>query len=142
MLAGRFLMILPVLAIGGAMAGKKVAPPSLGTFPTHGALFTALLVFVIVIVGALTFFPALCLGPIAEHFVVSAGVTFDGVVVSGVGLASPEDVFAAITSVSGGDYDGAVADVDEVAAFVKSFDRRGWQREQLFREECSLVASG
>ncbi len=68
MLAGRFLMILPVMAIGGAMLNKKTVQPGLGTFPTNGWLFTALLVAVIVIVGALTFFPALSLGPVVEHF--------------------------------------------------------------------------
>jgi K+-transporting ATPase ATPase A chain len=69
MLAGRFLMIVPVMAIGGSMLAKKTVAPGPGTFPTDGGLFSALLVFVIVIVGALTFFPALSLGPIAEHFV-------------------------------------------------------------------------
>jgi K+-transporting ATPase ATPase A chain len=68
MLAGRFLMIVPALAIGGSMAGKKIVPPGPGTFPTDGALFAALLVAVVVIVGALTFFPALALGPVVEHF--------------------------------------------------------------------------
>jgi len=68
MLAGRFLMIVPVMGIAGSMAVKKVVPPSAGTFPTTGWLFTALLVGVIVIVGALTFFPALALGPVVEHF--------------------------------------------------------------------------
>ena len=68
MLAGRFLMIVPVLAIAGSMVGKKVVAAGPGTFPTDGALFTGLLVSVVVIVGALTFFPALSLGPIVEHF--------------------------------------------------------------------------
>jgi K+-transporting ATPase ATPase A chain len=68
MLAGRFLMIVPVMAIAGAMLNKKTVEPGLGTFPTNGWLFTALLVAVIVIVGALTFFPALSLGPVVEHF--------------------------------------------------------------------------
>jgi len=68
MLAGRFFMILPVLAIAGAMLNKKTVVPGPGTFPTNGWLFTALLVAVIVIVGALTFFPALSLGPVVEHF--------------------------------------------------------------------------
>jgi K+-transporting ATPase ATPase A chain len=68
MLAGRFFMILPVMAIAGTMLNKKTVQPGLGTFPTNGWLFTALLVAVIVIVGALTFFPALSLGPIVEHF--------------------------------------------------------------------------
>jgi K+-transporting ATPase ATPase A chain len=68
MLAGRFLMIVPALAIAGAMLNKKTVEPGLGTFPTSGWLFTALLVAVIVIVGALTFFPALSLGPVLEHF--------------------------------------------------------------------------
>jgi K+-transporting ATPase ATPase A chain len=68
MLAGRFFMIVPVMAIAGTMLNKKTVVPGLGTFPTNGWLFTALLVAVIVIVGALTFFPALSLGPIVEHF--------------------------------------------------------------------------
>ncbi len=73
MLAGRFLMIVPVLALAGSMVGKKTVPPGPGTFPTGSALFTALLVGVIMIVGALTFFPALALGPIVEHFLAQAG---------------------------------------------------------------------
>jgi K+-transporting ATPase ATPase A chain len=68
MLAGRFLMIVPVMGIAGAMVGKKTVEPGPGTFPTTGATFVALLVAVIIIVGALTFFPALSLGPIVEHF--------------------------------------------------------------------------
>jgi K+-transporting ATPase ATPase A chain len=76
MLGGRFLMIIPALAIGGSMAGKKVAPAGLGTFPTNGPLFAGLLAAVIVIVGALTFFPALSLGPIVEHFLAAAGRTY------------------------------------------------------------------
>ncbi len=76
MLAGRFLMMVPVLAIAGSMAGKKTVAPGLGTFPTHGALFVGLLVAVIVIVGALTFLPALSLGPVAEHFLALHGKLF------------------------------------------------------------------
>ena len=76
MLGGRFLMIIPVLGIAGSMVGKKVVPPSSGTFPTTGWLFTALLVGVIVIVGALTFFPALSLGPVIEHFQALQGKVF------------------------------------------------------------------
>ncbi len=68
MLAGRFFMIVPALAIAGAMLDKKTVAPGPGTFPTNGWMFTALLVAVIVIVGALTFFPALSLGPVVEHF--------------------------------------------------------------------------
>jgi len=68
MLAGRFLMIVPVMALAGSMLNKKTVAPGPGTFPTSGWLFTALLVAVIVIVGALTFFPALSLGPIVEQF--------------------------------------------------------------------------
>src|SRR5262249_29648494 len=68
MLIGRFLMLIPALAIGGAMVGKKVVQPGPGTIPTNRPLFAALLISVILIVGALTFFPALCLGPIIEHF--------------------------------------------------------------------------
>jgi K+-transporting ATPase ATPase A chain len=73
MLAGRFLMIIPVLAIAGSMVGKKTVPAGLGTFPTNGPLFTLLLLGVVIIVGALTFFPALTLGPILEQFSAQAG---------------------------------------------------------------------
>ncbi|GAC1348340.1 MAG: potassium-transporting ATPase subunit KdpA [Myxococcales bacterium] len=76
MLVGRFLMIVPVLAIAGSMVDKKVAPAGLGTFPTSGSLFVALLVAVVLVVGALTFFPALSLGPIVEHFAAQAGRLF------------------------------------------------------------------
>jgi K+-transporting ATPase ATPase A chain len=76
MLIGRFLLMVPVLAIAGALARKKLVPASAGTFPTHGALFVGLLVGVILIVGALTFFPVLCLGPIVEHFLMGGGRLF------------------------------------------------------------------
>jgi potassium-transporting ATPase potassium-binding subunit len=76
MLVGRFFMIIPMLAIAGNLACKKTVPPSLGTFPVTTPLFTTLLVSVIVIVGALTFFPALSLGPIVEHLLMQAGRTF------------------------------------------------------------------
>jgi K+-transporting ATPase ATPase A chain len=76
MLAGRFLMIVPAMGIAGSMIGKKVVPPSSGTFPTNGSTFAVLLVSVIVIVGALTFFPALSLGNIVEHFAANAGKVF------------------------------------------------------------------
>lgn len=73
MLFGRFLMMIPLLAAAGSLAQKKLVPVSAGTFPTHGPLFVGLLVGVVVIVGALTFFPALSLGPIVEHFFMNAG---------------------------------------------------------------------
>ena len=76
MLAGRFLMIVPMLAVAGSLARKKAIPPSPGTFPVTTPLFAALLVSVIIIVGALTFFPALSLGPILEHLLMNAGKTF------------------------------------------------------------------
>jgi potassium-transporting ATPase potassium-binding subunit len=76
MLIGRFLMIVPMLAIAGNLAGKKLVPPSQGTFPVHTPLFTVLLVGVILIVGALTFFPALSLGPVLEHLQMLAGKSF------------------------------------------------------------------
>lgn len=76
MLMGRFLMIIPVLAIAGSLAGKKFVPPTLGTFPVNTALFTVLLISVVLILGALTFFPALSLSPILEHFQMSNGQTF------------------------------------------------------------------
>jgi potassium-transporting ATPase potassium-binding subunit len=76
MLIGRFLMIIPMLAIAGSLAQKKYVPPSLGTFPVTTPLFTVLLIGVVLIVGALTFFPALSLGPILEHLLMVAGKTF------------------------------------------------------------------
>ncbi|HEX3183395.1 MAG TPA: potassium-transporting ATPase subunit KdpA [Pyrinomonadaceae bacterium] len=76
MLVGRFMMIVPLLALAGNLARKKTVPPSLGTFPVTTPLFTTLLVSVIVIVGALTFFPALSLGPIVEHLLMNSGTTF------------------------------------------------------------------
>jgi K+-transporting ATPase ATPase A chain len=76
MLIGRFMMIIPMLAIAGNLAQKKYVPPSLGTFPVTTPLFTVLLIGVIIIVGALTFFPALSLGPILEHLLMGIGKTF------------------------------------------------------------------
>jgi K+-transporting ATPase ATPase A chain len=73
---GRFLLIVPVLAIAGSLAAKKTVPVSAGTFPTDGGLFVGLLVGVILIVGGLTYFPALAVGPIVEHFAMLAGQSF------------------------------------------------------------------
>jgi K+-transporting ATPase ATPase A chain len=75
-LIGRFGVILPVLAIAGSMASKKITPPGPGTFETTGVLFALLLAGTVLIVGALTFFPALALGPIVEHLLMFAGKTF------------------------------------------------------------------
>jgi K+-transporting ATPase ATPase A chain len=76
MLFGRFLFIIPALAIAGSLASKKMVPTSTGTLPTHGPLFVGLLVATVIVVGALTFFPALSLGPIVEHFLVHEGKLF------------------------------------------------------------------
>jgi K+-transporting ATPase ATPase A chain len=76
MLIGRFLMIIPMMAIAGNLATKKIVPPSAGTFPVHTPLFVVLLVGVILIVGALTFFPMLSLGPIVEHFLMEMNILF------------------------------------------------------------------
>jgi K+-transporting ATPase ATPase A chain len=76
MFFGRFLMIVPMLAIAGSLAAKKIVPPSAGTFPTDGGLFVGLLIGVIVIIGGLTFFPALALGPIVEHLAMMAGTLY------------------------------------------------------------------
>jgi K+-transporting ATPase ATPase A chain len=75
-LLGRFFMIIPVLAIAGSLGKKRIVPESVGTFPVTGGLFSGLLVATIVIVGALTFFPALSLGPILEHLLMAAGKSF------------------------------------------------------------------
>jgi K+-transporting ATPase ATPase A chain len=76
MMLGRFMMAVPALALAGSLAPKKSIPPSVGTFPTTSAVFVALLIGVIMIVAALTFFPALALGPIVEHFQMLKGVTY------------------------------------------------------------------
>jgi K+-transporting ATPase ATPase A chain len=76
MLIGRFLVIIPTLAIAGSVAAKKIVPPSAGTFPTHGGLFIALLIAVVVVIAGLTFFPVLALGPIVEHLSLVSGATY------------------------------------------------------------------
>jgi K+-transporting ATPase ATPase A chain len=76
MLIGRFFMMIPVLALAGNLAQKKSVPPSPGTFPVNGALFTVLLIGIILILSALTFFPALSLGPILEHLLLKSGQVF------------------------------------------------------------------
>ena len=76
MFAGRFLVIVPVLCIAGTLAKKRRVPASAGTLPTHGTLFISFLVGTIAIVGGLTFFPALTLGPVAEHFALQVGTSY------------------------------------------------------------------
>ncbi len=76
MLIGRFMVIVPILAIAGSFAAKKTIPPSSGTFPTDTGLFVALLIGVILIVGGLTFFPAVALGPVVEHLALQSGKLF------------------------------------------------------------------
>lgn len=76
MLAGRFWMMIPILALGGSFALKRIVPVGPGTFPTDGLLFVLLLVSIILIFGALTFFPPLLLGPVLEHFLAAAGRGF------------------------------------------------------------------
>ncbi len=76
MFIGRFLMIVPMIAIAGSLAAKKIVPASSGTFPTHGPLFVGLVVGVILIMGGLTFFPALALGPLVEQVAMNAGTLF------------------------------------------------------------------
>ena len=77
MFIGRFLMIVPTLAIAGSLVRKKIVPASSGTFPTYGPQFVLLVIGVILILGGLTYFPALALGPIVEHFAMIAGQTFE-----------------------------------------------------------------
>ncbi|MGO4725380.1 MULTISPECIES: potassium-transporting ATPase subunit KdpA [unclassified Inquilinus] len=76
MLIGRFLMIVPMLAVAGSLAAKRSLPPSAGTFPTTGPLFVGLLIGVVLIMGGLTFFPALALGPVVDHLAAAAGTLF------------------------------------------------------------------
>jgi K+-transporting ATPase ATPase A chain len=75
-LIGRFLMIVPIMALAGALAQKKIVPQSAGTFPVHGFTFTGLLIGTVLLVGALTYLPALALGPIVEHFLTLQGKLF------------------------------------------------------------------
>jgi K+-transporting ATPase ATPase A chain len=76
MFIGRFLMIVPMLAVAGSLAAKKIVPSSAGTFPTDRPLFVGLLTGVILIVGGLTYFPAVALGPLVEHFAMNAGTLY------------------------------------------------------------------
>jgi K+-transporting ATPase ATPase A chain len=76
MMIGRFFVIIPALALAGSLAAKKTVAPSVGTFPTHGGLFIGLVIGVILIVGGLTFLPALALGPIVEHLAMGAGTLY------------------------------------------------------------------
>jgi K+-transporting ATPase ATPase A chain len=78
MLIGRFIFVVPLLAVAGSLAQKKLLAPSAGTFPTHGALFVGLLVGVIVIVGGLTYFPAISLGPVIEQVAMNHAVLYAG----------------------------------------------------------------
>ena len=76
MFIGRFMVIIPVLAVAGSLAAKRVVPASAGTLPTDSLQFAGLLIGTILIVGGLTFFPALALGPLAEHYVFNAGSVY------------------------------------------------------------------
>jgi K+-transporting ATPase ATPase A chain len=76
MLIGRYFVIIPMMAVAGSLVAKKIVPASAGTFPTHGGLFVGLVVGVILIVGGLSFFPALALGPIVEQLAMSVGTLF------------------------------------------------------------------
>ncbi len=78
MLIGRFMFVIPLLAVAGSLAGKKKLAPSAGTFPTTGPLFVGLLAGVVVIIGGLTFFPALALGPVVEQVAMTAGTLYPG----------------------------------------------------------------
>ena len=88
MLMGRFLFMIPLLALGGSLAGKKKTPVTSGTFPTHGPLFVGLFVGTVVLIAALTFFPALSLGPIVEHFLMHSGKLFSWVIPTLTHIAS------------------------------------------------------
>jgi K+-transporting ATPase ATPase A chain len=85
---GRFLFLIPLLAAAGSLAAKKKIPSTAGTFPTHGPLFVGLLVGTVIIVGALTFFPALSLGPIVEHYLMQGGKLFSIILLPSQGIWS------------------------------------------------------
>jgi K+-transporting ATPase ATPase A chain len=76
MLVGRFLMIVPIMAIAGSLVQKKISPPSAGTFPVSGGMFVILLIGTVLLIGALNFLPALALGPIVEHFLTAQGALY------------------------------------------------------------------
>ncbi len=76
MLIGRFLMIVPILALAGSLGLKRIAPPSAGTFPVSGLTFVVLLIGTVLLIGALNYLPALTLGPIVEHFLTAQGKLF------------------------------------------------------------------
>jgi len=76
MLIGRFMIIIPMLSVAGSLAAKNAVPATRGTLPTHGPLFVGMLAGTVIIVGALTFFPALSLTPIVEHFLMKSGQLF------------------------------------------------------------------
>jgi K+-transporting ATPase ATPase A chain len=76
MLVGRFLMIVPIMAMAGALVKKRIAPPSVGTFPVAGGTFFVLLIGTVLLVGALNFLPVLTLGPVVEHFLNFQGKLF------------------------------------------------------------------
>jgi len=76
MLLGRFMMAIPALAIAGSLASKKAVPTSAGTLPTHGPLFVGLLCGTVIIIAVLTYFPAVSLGPIVEHYLMHSGKLF------------------------------------------------------------------
>jgi len=87
-LIGRFLFLIPLLAAAGSLVAKKKVPETAGTFPTHGPLFVGLLVGTVIIVGALTFFPALSLGPIVEHYLMHSGKLFSFILLPAQGIWS------------------------------------------------------
>jgi K+-transporting ATPase ATPase A chain len=76
MLIGRFLMIVPIMAMAGSLARKRISPPSMGTFPVSGGTFVVLLIGTVLLIGALNFLPVLALGPIVEHFLTIQGKLF------------------------------------------------------------------
>ena len=78
MFMGRFIFVIPLLAVAGSLAQKKLLAPSAGTFPTQGPLFVGLLVGVILIIGGLTYFPAVALGPVVEQVAMTQGTTYPG----------------------------------------------------------------
>ena len=124
MLIGRFLMMIPVLALAGNLAQKKSVPPSPGTFPVNTPLFTVLLVGVVLILGALTFFPALSLGPILEHLLLQAGQALLTDIDTGIRTRQRRTVMAEKTSLWNTQIMGQ-ATLD--SAFASSI-RAGWSR--------------
>src|SRR5262249_3485582 len=128
---GRFLFLIPLLAAAGSLAAKKKIPATSGTFPTHGPLFVGLLTGTVLIVGALTFFPALSLGPVVEHFLMQTGKLFQSRKEKSHGYHN--DASQNSTARAAGRYVASAEKAGPCAAFVRSGNRKA-RHHRVVRE--------